>query len=316
MNILKYLMLFIILSVFISTGILHAQETKSPEQKAPDNVTGGEQGKDVHKVETEKGPVLQHSQEPPISGSASMATLNRYIFRGYRIGESGLVVQPSLTASYKGFSLGFWGNIDTNQRNTTTATFNDRELGKKGFNETDLTLSYTYVIQKLSLTGGYIYYSLKYAEDTEEFFLTFAYDMITKPTLSIYQDVNAYPGTYINLSFAHSFPLPKNISLDLGASFGYENGQGRFWKTYQATPAGYTGTKYSGLHDGMVKAGLTVPITKAFSIQPSVAYWFPLSGDATKTMGTDSTTGLRIPYNHNGYLGDNWVYGINFAYSF
>jgi hypothetical protein len=254
--------------------------------------------------------------EEKVTGTASMATLNRYIFRGYRIGESGLVLQPSLSASYKGFSAGFWGNIDTNQRDTTTAAFQTRELGKKGFNETDLTLSYTYAIKKLSLTGGYIYYNLKYAEDTEEFFLTFALDTLLKPTLSVYQDVNAYPGTYVNLSFAHSIALPKDISLDLAASFGYENGQGGFWKTYEAQTAGYTGKKYSGLHDGMVKAGLTIPVTKAFSVQPSIAYWFPLSGDAKRTMGTIPGNDLRTPFNHNGYLQENWVYGVNFAYSF
>jgi hypothetical protein len=297
----KIVLLAMAFFLCIGAEIVLAEEAKQPEAAT---------------TATTEAKAAEKPPEDKVTGSASMATLNRYIFRGYRIGESGLVLQPSLTASYKGFSLGFWGNIDTNQRNTTTATFDDREIGKKGFNETDLTLSYTYVIKKLSMTGGYIYYNLKYAEDTEEFFLTFALDTLLKPTLSVYQDVNAYPGTYVNLSFAHSFPLPKDMSLDLAASFGYENGQGGFWNTYQANTAGYTGSKYSGLHDGMVKAGLTIPVTKVFSVQPSIAYWFPLSGDAKRTMGTDPTTGLRIPFNHNGYLQENWVYGANFVYSF
>ena len=307
MKALECLMVFVLLCILIGAGMLHAQEYKGSEQKVPEV----------------KAPEVKPAEKPPeekVTGTASMATLNRYIFRGYRIGESGLVFQPSLSASYKGFSLGFWGNIDTNQRNTTTATLNDRELGKKGFNETDLTLSYTYAIKKLSLTGGYVYYNLKYAEDTEEFFLTFALDTLLKPTLSVYQDVNAYPGTYVNLSFAHSIPLPKNISLDLAASFGYENGQGGFWKTFEANTANYTGKKYNGLHDGMLKAGLTIPVTKAFSVQPSIAYWFPLSGDAKRTMGTNppppAGNDLRIPFNHNGYLQENWVYGVNFAFNF
>jgi hypothetical protein len=301
MKISACFMVLIVLSIFVGTGTLYAQEAKGPEQKAPE----------VKASEAPKEPEV-----PKVTGSAGTSVLNRYIFRGYRIGENGLVIQPSLTASYKGFSVGFWGNIDSHQRNTTTATFADREIGKKGFNEVDLTLSYTYTIQKLSLTGGYIYYNLKYAEDTEEFFLTAAYDIISKPTLSVYQDVNAYPGTYMNLSFAHSFNLPKSMTLDLGASFGYESGQGGFWKTYETSTGTYTGKKYRGLHDGMVKAGLTVPITKAFSIQPMLQYWYPLSGDAKRTMGMDPTTGLRIPFNHNGYLGDNLVYGLNMTYSF
>lgn len=260
-----------------------------------------------------KSPEIQN--EDKVSGNASMAVLNRYIFRGYEIGKSGLVFQPSIYASYKGFSASFWGNIDTNQRNTTTASFNAREEGKKGWDETDLTLSYTYVFKKLSLTGGYINYSLKYAEDTEEFFITFVYDVFTKPTLSVYQDVNAYPGTYINLSFSHSLAVYKDVTLDLGASFGYESGQGNFWKTYESSTGGYTGNKYKAFHDGMFKAGFTIPVTKSFSVQPVAQYYFPLSGDAKRTMGYDAN-GNKIAYNHNGYVPNSFVGGVNFAFNF
>ncbi|MCX5817750.1 MAG: hypothetical protein NTX75_16175 [Proteobacteria bacterium] len=297
MKIVTMLMLAVCFTFCTATIIFCAEETNPPEVKSPEAKP------------PEKPP------EDKVTGNASMAVLNRYIFRGYEIGKSGLVFQPSLSASYKGFSATFWGNIDTNQRNTTTAAFNAREEGKKGWDETDLTLSYTYTIQKLSLTGGYIYYNLKYAEDTEEFFLSLAYDILTKPTLSIYQDVNAYPGTYISLSFAHSLPVYKDVTLDLGASFGYELGQGGFWKTYERSTGGYTGSKYQTLHDGMVKAGFTMPVTKAFSIQPIVQYYFPLSGDASRTMGYD-TNGNKIAYNHNGYVPNSFVGGVNFAFNF
>lgn len=280
-----------------ATIVFCTEETKAPE------------------IKNSEAKLSEKPPEEKVTGSASMAVLNRHIFRGYEIGKGGLVFQPSLSASYKGFSAAFWGNVDTNQRNTTTAVFNAREEGKKGWDETDLTLNYTYTIQKLSLTGGYIYYNLKYAEDTEEFFLTFAYNMLTKPTLSIYQDISAYPGAYISLSFAHSLPVYKDVTLDLGASFGYENGQGGFWKTYQTSTAGYTGSKYGGFHDGMLKTGLTIPVTKAFSVQPSLAYWFPLSGDANRTMGYDAN-GNKIAYNHNGYVPYSLVGGISFAFNF
>jgi hypothetical protein len=127
--------------------------------------------------------------------------------------------------------------------------------------------------------------------------------------------VNAYPGTYVNLSFSHSFPLPKDMTLDLGASFGYEAGQGGFWKTYEANTGRYTGSKYSAFHDGMVKAGLTMPVNKAFSVQPIVQYYFPLSGDANRTMGYDAS-GNKIAFNHNGYVPHSLVAGINLIYNF
>jgi hypothetical protein len=296
MRIVKRLCLFLMAVFVLWGGTVRAQDAKSPEVKAPE----------AKAPETVAG--------DKVTGSASIAFYNRYIFRGYEIGKSGLVIQPSLSASFKGFTATLWGNLDTNERNTTSAVFANE--GRKGWDETDLTLSYTVPIGKLSVTGGYIYYDLKYAEDTEEFFLTFAYDILSKPTFSIYQDVTSYPGTYMNLSFAHSFALPKDISLDLGASFGYFAGRSNYWRTFETSTMDYTGSRYKGLHDGMVKAGLTIPVTKAFSIQPSVQFWFPLSGDAKRTEGTNPVTGLKIPYNPNGYVENNWVYGANFVYSF
>jgi hypothetical protein len=253
-------------------------------------------------------------EEPKVTGSGALGVYNQYVFRGYEIGKSGLVIQPSLTASYRGFTASLWGNIDTNQRSTKTADFSSESMDhKKGWNETDLTLSYTYPIGKLSLTGGYIYYNTKYAVETEEIFATIAYDIISKPSLSIYRDIANYPGTYLNLSFAHSFPIVKDMTLDLGASFGYFIGDNSYWKTYEA-PATYTGSKYKGFHDGMVKAGLTIPVTKSFTIQPVVQYWFPLSGAAKREYDTDGD--IKDSYNPNGPVKKNFVYGVGLTYSF
>lgn len=80
--------------------------------------------------------------------------------------------------------------------------------------------------------------------------MTLAYDTLLKPTLSVYRDINEYGGTYFNLSIAHSFPVYKEITLDLGASAGYFAGSDNYWKTYQSSTAAYTGKKYSAFHDG------------------------------------------------------------------
>ncbi|MCX5806470.1 MAG: hypothetical protein NT010_10460 [Proteobacteria bacterium] len=295
MKVLKCMLLFLVISLFAVTGILYAEEIK--EIKPPD-------AKPQEKVE-----------EAKVTGSGSVGVFNQYIFRGYEIGQSGLVMQPSLTASYKGFSATLWGNVDTNQRSTKTAAFNaETQQFKKGWNETDLTLSYTYAINKLSLTGGFIYYGTKYADETEELFASATYDILTKPTFAIYRDITNYKGTYFNLSFSHSLPVYKDTTLDLGASFGYFIGESDYWKTYDQSTASYTGSKYKGLHDGMVKAALTIPVTKAFSIQPMVQYWFPLSSDAKKEYA--NATDIKDSYNPNGPVKSNFIYGIGFTYSF
>jgi len=245
--------------------------------------------------------------EDKIAGSASIGVFNRYIFRGYEIGSHSAVIQPALSNSYKGFSLALWSNIDSNER--ATQSFAPDNEGNKSLNETDLTLGYTYAIDKISLTGGYIYYGTKYTAETEELFLSATYDMLLKPTIAIYRDINEYGGTYFNLSVAHSIPLHKDITLDLGASAGYFVGSDDYWRTYESSTEDYTGEKYSALHDGMIRAGFTIPITKSLSLQPVAQYWLPLSSKARRTVNGNS-------YNHNGKLDETFVAGINLTSNF
>lgn len=246
-------------------------------------------------------------QPGQVSGSASLGLLSKYVFRGYELSSKSAVIQPALSISYKGFSAGFWGNIDTDEHKTQS--FIPDSEGHKSFNEVDLTLSYTYTLNKLSFTGGYIYYGTKYASETEEVFVSLAYDTFLKPSLSVYRDINKYRGTYFNLSISHSLPLCGNTTLDLGASAGYFAGDADCWRTYEVSTGDYTGRKYRALHDGMVKAGLTIQLTKNLSVQPVAQYWFPLSGKAKRTIGGN-------PYNPNGNLDNTFVAGINAAFSF
>jgi len=248
-----------------------------------------------------------YAEEAKVTGSASVGVFNRYVFRGYELSTHSLVVQPALTVSYKGFSAGFWGNIDSDEQ-ATQSFVPDRE-GQKSFNETDLTLSYTYAIDKLSLTAGYIYYNTKYTAETEELFFTAGYDTLLKPALSVFRDVNEYPGTYINLSLSHSLPVYRDVTLDLGVSAGYFVGGDNYWKTYDSSTGAYTGEKYRAFHDGMVKTGFTIPVTKNTVVQPVAQYWFPLSGKAERTIDGNS-------YNNNGKLDDTFVAGVNMAFSF
>jgi len=252
-------------------------------------------------------PAVQASRDNSATGSVSAGVFNRYIFRGYELSAHSAVIQPAVTVAYKGFSTSMWGNIDTDE-NPTQSFVPDRE-GQKSFNETDLTLSYTYNIYKLALTGGYVYYGTKYANETEELFLSATYDTFLKPTLAIYRDINEYSGTYLNLSASKSLPIYKEISLDLGASAGYFAGSADYWKTYERSTGAYTGKKYQGFHDGMVKAGLTIPVVGNIVIQPLIQYWFPLSGAAKRTVDDNS-------YNFNGKLDDTFVYGLNVTLSF
>jgi hypothetical protein len=181
--------------------------------------------------------------------------------------------------------------------------------GHKSFNETDLTLSYTYNIDKLALTGGYIYYGTEYAQQTQELYVSTTYDMIAHPTISIYRDIDANPGWYVNLSFSQSLPVAKmpngDMTVDLGASFGYYN-------ISSLTPANKT---YSALHDGMVKVGLTVPVAKNVVVQPITQYWFPLSGKAHHDQLV-TVDGSIFNNNPAAHIDNTFVFGVGATLSF
>jgi len=295
--------LSIIMVLFICTAYVYAEDA-APAASAP--APAAEQPK---------------VEEAKVTGSAGVGVLNRYIFRGYEVSSKSVVIEPTITLSYKGFSINVWGNMDTDQHQTQSfipGKFVDENgkgvgVGQKSWNETDITLSYTYNINKLGLTGGYIYYGTEYVKQTQELFVSATYDVISHPTVTINRDVDAYPGTYFNLSFSQSLPVFKlatgDVTVDLGAGFGYFVGSSGYWKTFESSTGGYTGSKYSALHDGNVKAGVSIPLGKNVVLQPIAQYWFPLSSKAKRTVD-------GVSYNPNGKLDDTFVYGLNLNISF
>jgi hypothetical protein len=252
------------------------------------------------------GPVL-FGGDGEVSGSASMGILNRYVFRGYRLGGGSAVIQPALSVSYRGFSASFWGNIDLNEK--ATPCFVPDRPGQMSFNETDLVLSYGRSLGKLDLSAGFIYYGTKYVAETQEIYAAVSYAIFGRPTLAVYRDIGAYPGTYFLLSIGQSFPLTKRVTLDVGASAAYFSGDGDYWRTYLPSAGDYTGKIYRALHDGTAKVGLMFPLGRSLGLQAVAQYVFPLSGAAGRTVDDHS-------YNINGALAAVWVFGAVLTWGF
>jgi hypothetical protein len=198
------------------------------------------------------------------TADASVALLSKYVWRGYELSKDSLVIQPSVTVGYKGFAVNLWGNLDTDDVNMTTDTFN--------WNETDFTLSYDGAYEKLGYSIGYIYYDLE-GDDSQEIYAGLSYDILLSPALTVYRDFDNFKGYYVNLSIGHSFSITDKYPLDLGASAGYYN---------------YDDTSYSALHDGMLSASMTFPVNEYLSVTPEVYYSFPLSSDAEDLEGIDN----------------------------
>ncbi|MEN8231661.1 MAG: hypothetical protein ABFR35_03150 [Thermodesulfobacteriota bacterium] len=224
--------------------------------------------------------VLAEEEVP--SADASVAFLSKYVWRGFELSDDSIVIQPSLTASYMGFSANLWANLDTDYYATET----------HNWNETDFTLSYDGAYEKLGYGVGWIYYALEDgADDTQEFYGTLSYDILLAPSFTIYYDTDRFAGAwYANLGFSHTFMIAEKYGLDLGLAFGYLD----------------DGDSYNEFHDGNLSASMSFPVGKYFAITPEIYWSFPLSG----TSG-DLIESASISNN------DNFVYGgVSASFSF
>ena len=234
------------------------------------------------------------AEEPKVSGFASVDVMSNYVWRGIKVSNS-WVVQPSVGIGYGGFAANIWGNYDGDVAEATS----NGETGHGEMTEVDVTLSYTKSFNKLTLGGGYIYYAFDGFNDTQEVFVTAAYDTLLSPALTVYYDYDEGNGAFIIASIGHTFKLPKDMSLKFGAlaSYNIENGIMGFDDD---------GNKFSNFYNAEVNAALTIPLTKALSITPKLAYSFAISSDAK-----DAMNGLANDGRHDILYG-----GLNLTLSF
>ncbi len=235
-------------------------------------------------------------EEARPSADLSVSLLSAYIWRGQELSKDSLVIQPSATFSYKGFSTNIWANYDTDLYSSIEDLDN--------LNETDYTLSYEHDFGLVGTEIGYIYYALDQVEDSQEFFASATLNTLLSPKFTIYREFAHYPSTYMTLEVSHSFAMAHDISLDVGLL-----GSALFSDDSDAYPdPDDEKDEYSGLHHGKASISMYIPFTaflhspeaRYFSITPEVDWVFPLSGDGSKDMADRALGNTR----HN-----NFVYG-------
>ncbi|MEW6665799.1 MAG: hypothetical protein AB1512_11340 [Thermodesulfobacteriota bacterium] len=215
-------------------------------------------------------PGWAEDEEKP-TASATMGAFSKYIWRGYELSDDGIVVQPSMTVGYKGFTMNLWGNLDTDLDDRDPSTSNEKK-----WNETDLTMEYAHKFGPVKLAAGYIYYALDSIDDSEEVYLSASLDVLLTPTLTVYREIAHAPSWYVKLGIGHSFDLGGGVSLELAGSAAYN------YSDDEAFVKENTDEQYRCFHDGNLSAGLKIPITKYLVVNPLIAYSFPLS-DTAKT---------------------------------
>ncbi len=238
-------------------------------------------------------PALAEKEEP--SADLSVAALSQYIWRGQELSRDSIVIQPSMTVSYMGFSANLWGNLDTDPY----AAQDDQK-----WNETDFTLSYAKGFGLLGVEGGYIYYALEGVDaDSQEVFLTLSLDTLLSPGLTVYRDFDTYEHWYFLLGISHSLEITEAVSLELSGSVSYLKSSDA--DTYPEIDSyAPTGDKFENFHDGVISASLPIAVAEYITVTPLLSYTFALSDDASDEMEWRSA-GFRGKTSGD----DNFVYG-------
>lgn len=241
-----------------------------------------------------------YAEEEKPTGDVTVGVFSQYIWRGQELSQDSIVIQPSMTIGYKGFSVNLWGNLDSEY-------FADES---SNWNETDLTLQYSKTIGNFGLSAGYIYYSLDGLDDSQEVFMGVSYNTLITPTLKIYREFAHYPSWYLTASVSHAFTLNEQATLNLGGQISYllsDDDSAYPQADYNCKEYGVCDDEFSNFHDGMISATLPYKFSKYFTLTPQLYWVFPLSSDASDEMEWRSVDDDK----------DNFVYGgLSLSFTF
>lgn len=199
------------------------------------------------------------------SSLTSLDIMSNYVWRGQKLSNS-WVIQPSIAINYGVFGASIWANYDSDSKV-------DEGDGHGEFTETDITVSYNRSIDKWTFSAGYIYYALNSANDTQEIYVSVSYDTLLKPVLTIYYDFDEGNGALITASVNHAIEVMKGINWNFGvlASYNINN---------KVMGLDEDGEDFSNFYNAEFSTSLNIPVWKAITITPKLAYSLPLSNDA------------------------------------
>jgi len=226
----KLIVCAVALAVAITTGARADQAADATATNAVATTTGQPTGKPEG-----------HEATPPATKDWSVTLggdyFSEYIFRGVNVSSSTALLAPSAIAKYKGFAASYYGYYSDGS-------------GKhnRWYEETDLSLDYTktFVNDKLSVTGGGVYYLYPDGNsgiDTWELYGKASWACYLNPYIGLNWDIDSgagpsgLKGGYGVVGITHSYDLTAALKMkdgqtlaivpmaQLGIDFGWTSKQ-------------------------------------------------------------------------------------------
>lgn len=167
---------------------------------------------------------------------ADVGVATHYMWRGITI-VNRPVLQPDVWVS-RSFSeasatLSLWGSIELGRYDSPSALSEAEGAHAFDLTELDPTLEVTLPLGRVELTAGAAGYL--YPNETGYTFDDNAAEIYGRVTVgswwglshsfSVYQDVTAIDGTYLELGLSRTFALRKNLGVEVSAAAGWSLGQ-------------------------------------------------------------------------------------------
>lgn len=200
---------------------------------------------------------------------ASAGGFSSYIWRGYRLSENALQMQPSVALTLGGFGANVWAEYDS-----------DREE----WLEVDTTASYSRSFDRLNLEIGYIHYDVQDGLDSDEIYIGGDYDCFLNPGIKVYVDVNEGSGAFIVAGISHPVELTGRAGLEFGVSVSMivDN-------EYVAVDD--NGQEFTGLFNGDLTVTGSIALGDHVTVSPMAGYTIALSDDASDAIGRADSDG-------------------------
>ena len=138
---------------------------------------------------------LDAGDNSPLKANVSANYYSKYIWRGQNVNDTS-VFQPYISGSIHGFTGSVWGNMDLTDGSQTAPENGGR------FSEVNYTLDYSASVpgtKRMGFSLGTIHYRFPHtdAESTTEIYGALSCDVLLKPRLVWYRDVDEVDGSYI-----------------------------------------------------------------------------------------------------------------------